>query len=365
MLRYVLVVAVLFLHVLVSAPIAWSKNSSKSATAKRHAGTYKTAASKRQFAVAAPRKIARSTPIHRAKKSKPPSTKIAALKSKPVYGKRRAFVRRPRMKLARRMPPVVAESKLAGPATADALNLNANAAFVFDPQSSEVLFAKNAEEVMPIASITKLMTALVVVEAKQDMDDVLTVTEDDIDRIKHTSSRLRIGSKLTRANMLHIALMSSENRAASALGRHFPGGLPAFVAAMNAKASELGMAHTRYVEPTGLSSKNVSTANDLAKLVIAAQTHPIIRRYSTYRAHSVSPGGSALQYRNSNRLVSSAGWDILLQKTGYISEAGRCLVMNAVIDGRSIVMVFLDAQGKFSRAADAGRVRQWLERSGM
>jgi D-alanyl-D-alanine endopeptidase (penicillin-binding protein 7) len=160
--------------------------------------------------------------------------------------------------------------------------------------------------------------------------------------------------------MLHIALMSSENRAASALGRNYPGGVPVFVAAMNAKAAALGMSHTRYIEPTGLSSANVSTAGDLAKLVIEAQRQPLIRQYSTDHDYTIRQGRRATPYRNTNRLISNASWDIGLQKTGYINEAGRCMVLHATIKGRDIVMVFLDAQGKFSRAADANRIRAWL-----
>lgn len=240
-------------------------------------------------------------------------------------------------------------------------DLKSNVALVLDQSTSEVLFEKNAQLALPIASITKLMTSLIVVESKQDMNELLTVTQDDIDREKNSYSRLRVGSQLTRANMLHIALMSSENRAASALGRHYPGGLPAFVAAMNAKAVALGMTHTRFVEPTGLSSNNVSSGRDLAKLVVAASQHPIIRQYSTDTQFAVDPGWATLQYKNSNHLVANPEWEIGLQKTGYITEAGRCLVMQAVIEGRSIVMVFLDSKGKLSRLADAGRIRKWLE----
>lgn len=231
---------------------------------------------------------------------------------------------------------------------------------IFDPSTREVLFGKNQATVMPIASLTKLMTALVVVESHQDMNQLVTVTDADVDRLKHSTSRLRLGTKLTRTAMLHIALMSSENRAASALGRHYPGGLRAFVAAMNAKAGALGMTSTHYVEPTGLSSANVSTAQDLAKLVVAAQRQPLIRAYSTDLDYSIQQGGRATAYRNTNRLVSNASWDIGLQKTGYIDEAGRCMVLHATIKGRDVVMVFLDAHGKFSRAADANRVRAWL-----
>jgi len=261
-----------------------------------------------------------------------------------------------------RTPRVLSAREQAGlNLTNDALDLQSNAVLVLDPSNSEVLFSKNSNAVLPIASITKLMTALVVVESQQDMAEVLAVTEADIDRLKNTSSRLRIGSKLTRANMLHIALMSSENRAASALGRHYPGGVNAFVAAMNAKAKALSMTDTHYVEPTGLSSSNVSSARDLAKLTMEAQQYPLIRAYSTNREYAVNPGGSVLQYKNSNPLVTNPEWEIGLQKTGYIVEAGRCLVMQAMIEGRSVVMVFLDGKGQLSRSSDAGRIRKWLQ----
>jgi D-alanyl-D-alanine endopeptidase (penicillin-binding protein 7) len=260
------------------------------------------------------------------------------------------------------VPPVLTAGDLAGlNLTRDPLELKSNVALVLDQNTSEVLFEKNSQVALPIASITKLMTSLVVVEANQDMNEVLTVSQDDVDKEKNSHSRLRIGSQLTRANMLHIALMSSENRAASALGRHYPGGLPAFVAAMNAKAQSLGMSHTRYVDSTGLSSSNVASAGDLAKLVAAAHQHPIIRQYSTDSKYAVDPGGSILEYRNSNHLVENPTWEIGLQKTGFISEAGRCLVMQAKIEGRAIIMVFLDSKGKMSRLADAGRIRKWLE----
>jgi len=260
------------------------------------------------------------------------------------------------------VPAQLSAGDLAGLSqTRDPLALKSNVALVFDQTNSQVLFEKNANVVLPIASITKLMTGLVVVEANQNMDEVLTVTDEDIDREKNSSSRLRVGARLTRSNMLHIALMSSENRAASALGRNYPGGLAAFVAAMNAKAKMLGMNDTRYVDSTGLSSRNVASARDLAKLVVAAHEHPILCQYSTDPKYVVDTGGHALQYANSNNLVANPAWDIGLQKTGYISEAGRCLVMQAKIEGRPIVMVFLDSKGKQSRLADAGRIRKWLE----
>jgi D-alanyl-D-alanine endopeptidase (penicillin-binding protein 7) len=266
----------------------------------------------------------------------------------------RVRVTRPRARLPRGHPRV-ATVQADSPAA-----LRSSAVMILDPANQEVLFEKNAESVMPIASLTKLMTAMVVVESKQDMDELVSVTDLDVDRLKHSSSRLRVGTRLTRTAMLHIALMSSENRAASALGRNYPGGLPAFVAAMNAKAAALGMTRTHYVEPTGLSSDNVSTAQDLAKLVIAAQRQPLIRAYSTDHDYTIRQGRLSTPYRNTNRLISNASWDIGLQKTGYINEAGRCMVLHATIKDRVVVMVFLDAQGKFSRAADANRVRAWL-----
>lgn len=243
----------------------------------------------------------------------------------------------------------------------DPVRLKSHAALVVDQVNSEVLFQKNSDIAAPIASLTKLMTALVVIEANQDLNEVLEVTSDDIDREKHTGSRLRVGSQLTRDDMLHIALMSSENRAASALGRNFPGGLAKFVAIMNAKARALGMHDTHFVEPTGLSSNNVSSARDLAKLVVAAHKHALIREYSTHARHTVNAGRYRLQYVNSNRLVVNPDWEIGLQKTGYITEAGQCLVMQARIDGRPVVMVFLDSKGKYSRLGDASRIRKWLE----
>jgi serine-type D-Ala-D-Ala endopeptidase (penicillin-binding protein 7) len=214
--------------------------------------------------------------------------------------------------------------------------------------------------VLPIASITKLMTALVVTEAQLPLDEMLVVTEDDIDTEKGSRSRLTVGTQLSRETMLHLALMSSENRAANALGRNYPGGLPAFVAAMNGKAQELGMHDTHYVEPTGLSSKNQSSARDLATLVNAAHQHRIIRELSTSPEYQVAVGRQELTFRNTNGLVRSPAWDIGLQKTGYISEAGRCLVMQARMAGRKLIMVFLDSAGKYTRIGDAERVRRWV-----
>ncbi|MFM2060052.1 MAG: hypothetical protein RLY71_4437 [Pseudomonadota bacterium] len=248
--------------------------------------------------------------------------------------------------------------------TRDALALKSSVALVLDQETSEVLFSKNTDAVLPIASITKLMTATVVVEAGLPLDEVLEITDADIDTEKGSRSHLRPGTRLTRGEMLHLALMASENRAANALGRHYPGGLPAFVQAMNLKAHSLGMTDTRYVEPTGLSSQNQSSAPDLARLVKAASTYPLIRELSTSPEYRVAVGRRTLQYRNTNGLVRSKSWDIGLQKTGYIVEAGRCLVMQATMAGRKLIMVFLDSTGKYSRIGDAERVRHWIEKDG-
>ncbi len=244
--------------------------------------------------------------------------------------------------------------------TDDPLDLQSSVALVVDQDTDEVLLAKNDGAVLPIASITKLMTALVVTEAGLSLDEVLTVTQDDVDTEKHTRSRLIVGARLTRGEMLHLALMSSENRAANALGRHYPGGLPAFVAAMNAKARLLGMNDTSYVEPTGLSPANQSSASDLARLVKVAYNVPLIRELSTSTGTVVRVGRRDAQFGTTNGLVKSDHWDIGLQKTGYIAEAGRCLVMQTQMAGRRLVMVFLDSAGKYSRMGDAERVRRWL-----
>jgi D-alanyl-D-alanine endopeptidase (penicillin-binding protein 7) len=213
----------------------------------------------------------------------------------------------------------------------------------------------------PIASITKLMTALVVADAHQPLDEVLQLTNDDRAIGKGAASRLAIGTKLTRGELLHLALMSSENRAAHALGRNYPGGVPAFVRAMNDKAQSLGMTATRFVEPTGLSSDNVASPEDLSRLVMAAAQNPTIRDFSTDTEHSVRVGRRMVEFRNTDALVRNPAWNIIVQKTGYITEAGRCLVMQAVIGGRDVVIVLLNSFGKYTRVADAVRVRKWVE----
>lgn len=243
----------------------------------------------------------------------------------------------------------------------DALDLKSSVALVIDQDTNEVLFSKNDQAVLPIASLTKLMTGLVVSEARLPMNEVITISQEDVDTEKGSSSRLRVGTELSRGELLHLALMSSENRAAHALGRSYPGGLPVFVGLMNAKARLIGMNDTNYAEPTGLSSKNQSSARDLVKLVNVAYGDPTLRELSTSPAHQVAVGNRTLQYNNTNRLVKNPSWNIGLQKTGYITEAGQCLVMQAKVAGRKLIMVFLDSAGKLSRIGDAERVRRWVE----
>ncbi|MGE8612740.1 MAG: D-alanyl-D-alanine endopeptidase [Achromobacter veterisilvae] len=253
------------------------------------------------------------------------------------------------------MPPPAASVR------AEAAALRSSTAYVQDLETSTVIFAKNENVVRPIASISKLMTAVVVVDANLPMDEMLEITDDDVDGLKHTTSRLRVGTKLSRGDMLHLALMSSENRAANALGRHYPGGLPAFVAAMNAKAQALGMASTHFIEPTGLSSNNVSSPHDLARLLRAAAQRPLIHRYSTDTEYDVEINNRTQTFRNTNLLVRKPDWDIKVSKTGYINEAGECLVMLARINGRDLAIVLLDSQGKLSRIGDAVRIRRIVQ----
>ncbi|AJY17708.1 D-alanyl-D-alanine endopeptidase [Burkholderia multivorans] len=249
--------------------------------------------------------------------------------------------------------------------TPDALALRSSVAYVVDQNTGEPLFDKNSHAVVPIASISKLMTAMVVLDSKAPMTEQIEVTDEDRDYEKGTGSRLSVGSVLSREDMLHIALMASENRAAAALSRYYPGGRPAFIAAMNAKAKALGMTDTHFENSTGLSSSNVSSARDLVKMVNAAYQYPLIRKFSTDRTYEVYTGKRNLVYNSTNALIRGNGsWDIGLQKTGFINEAGECLVMQATIHGRPVVMVLLDSFGKYSRFADASRLRNWLDAGG-
>lgn len=287
---------------------------------------------------------------------------VVAVKGKPSAAKSRKVSRvRHAVSLAE-VPPKASFGQLAGlHAATDPLDLRSSVALVVDQDTQEVLFRKNDQVILPIASLTKLMTGLVMAEAKLPLHEMITISQEDVDTEKGSTSRLAVGTPLTRGELLHLALMSSENRAAHALGRTFPGGLNAFVSRMNERAQSLGMRDTRYVEPTGLSSRNQSSANDLALLVGAAYKESMLRELSTSHGREVDVGRRTLQYNNTNRLVKSPDWEIGLQKTGYISEAGQCLVMQTKVAGRKLIMVFLDSAGKLSRIGDAERVRKWLE----
>ncbi len=239
--------------------------------------------------------------------------------------------------------------------------LKSNAALVMDQTSGEVLYGKNAQAIVPIASISKLMTAMVVLDANLDPGELIGITDEDVDWLRGSSSRLPVGTVLTRDQLLRLALMASENRAAYALSRAYPGGRPAFIAAMNDKARMLGLSGTHFADPTGLSSANVSTAQDLSVMAAAAHTYPQIREYTTTAGFDMQVGKRTVAFHNTNRLVANTGWDIGLSKTGFINEAGRCLVMQAHLAGRAVIIVLLDSWGKYSRLADASRIRQWIE----
>lgn len=240
-------------------------------------------------------------------------------------------------------------------------HLRSSEALVLDATDHKVLYARRADAPVPIASITKLMTTLVVAEARQPLDERLEVTSADRAIGRGAYSRLAIGTRLTRAQLFHLALMASENRAAHALARNYPGGLTACIRAMNAKARALGMTHTHFVEPTGLSSRDTSTPADLAKLVMAAAESPVIRRYSTSRGYTIRSGRHMVAYHNTDYLVARRSWHIVVQKTGFTDAAGHCLVMQALMDHRTVVIVLLDSWGKYTRTADARRVKQWME----
>jgi D-alanyl-D-alanine endopeptidase (penicillin-binding protein 7) len=241
--------------------------------------------------------------------------------------------------------------------------LKSGSVLIVDQDNASVLYSRNSDVAAPIASITKLMTALVVLDAKQPLNELIEITPDDRDLPKAAFSRLAVGTTLTRGDLMHLALMSSENRAAHALGGNYPGGLPAMVSAMNAKAATLGMSNSHFVDPTGLSSLNVASPEDLSKLVIAASKNPTIREYSTDPSYTVRVHRHQVEFHNTDNLVKNPTWNIIVQKTGYINEAGKCLVMAAVIDSRSVIIVLLDSYGRYTRVADAKRIKTWMETS--
>jgi D-alanyl-D-alanine endopeptidase (penicillin-binding protein 7) len=286
--------------------------------------------------------------------------------SRTASGAKAAAARTTVARASRPVAKTAAPKPLYRPATGGhgdgAVDVESGAALVVD-SAGQVIYSKNPDEVLPIASITKLMTALVVLDAGLPLDETITITEDDKDHLRNTHSRLQVGSQLTRRELLHVALMSSENRAAAALGRTHPAGRAAFVQLMNAKARLLGMRSTQFADSTGLDGNNVSTARDLVKLAHAASAHPLIREFTTTAESEVEPGTrrTPMLYRNSNRLVRGGNWDIQLSKTGYLNEAGRCLVMQAEVAGRPLVFVFLSGPGRLTPMGDANRIRVWLE----
>ncbi|SAI65629.1 D-alanyl-D-alanine carboxypeptidase [Bordetella ansorpii] len=346
-----------------------SKSSSKNGAASKAAAN-KTASTKAASTKAASRKTASSKTSPRSRAGKPVMSATMSrddytppkTAAKPKRAAEPASKSSPRMKaIAHKAVADPTEVAAAANPRADIAALRSSTAYVQDLETSDVLFAKNENVVRPIASISKLMTALVVVDANLPMDEMLEISEDDVDTLKHSSSRLVVGTQLNRGDMLHLALMSSENRAAHALARNYPGGLPAFVKAMNQKAQALGMSSSHFVEPTGLSSSNVSSPRDLARLVRAASQRPLIHRYSTDTEYDVEVKTRTQTFRNTNLLVRKPDWDIKVSKTGYISEAGECLVMMARIDGRDVAIVLLDSQGKLSRIGDAVRIRRIVQ----
>ncbi|MDT3250264.1 D-alanyl-D-alanine endopeptidase [Serratia sp. root2] len=264
----------------------------------------------------------------------------------------------------RRFRAVIALSLLfvIAPAQATApLVLHSKAVLVVNQRTGKTLFQKQANRTLPIASLTKLMTAMVALDSRRPLGNKMRVTAADRDLLKKTHSRLTLGSSLSRRDMLHIALMSSENRAAAALSRNYPGGRKAFVAKMNQKARSIGMKHARFYDPTGLTPRNVASANDLLKMVNHAYRYQTIRRFSTDKQHVVYPGRGQLVYRSSNGLINNRNWKIQLQKTGYTNEAGHCVVMRTVIKGQPIVIILLGAQQRYGHYADALRLKTWLE----
>lgn len=294
------------------------------------------------------------------------STKRASTnQAKAPVGRNRAAAPAAAVKAPRKSAQAAAAKAPPGDVDPTRLALASASALVIDQTTGQALIQKHPDAVVPIASISKLMTAMVVLDAKLDLNEVIAISEEDVDALKGTRSRLPVGTTMTRETAMLLALMSSENRAAHALGRHYPGGLRAFVAAMNRKSQALGMYNTRFEEPTGLSSNNVSTAYDLARMVTAAARYPEIRTFSTTAEARVDMNGRLRDFGNTNALVRSEQWEIGVSKTGYISEAGRCLVMQARVAEKPVVIVLLDSQGKMTRVGDANRIRRWMESAGV
>jgi D-alanyl-D-alanine endopeptidase (penicillin-binding protein 7) len=352
---------------LAAAPTpAYCKNHSSTAACKAVAKKASPHASAKKPGAAHATAKAASVKAASAKPAGKTKARVAAAETRKTHIAYKATAKGKGKKTAHRRPPMSATALLAAvsasPGGNDAAALRSSSAYVQDMHTSTVLFEKNPDVVRPIASISKLMTALVVLDAHQPLDQMLEITDADVDWRKHTGSRLSIGTELSREDMLHLALMASENRAANALGRNWPGGLPAFVEAMNAKARELGMFHTHFVEPTGLSYENVSSPHDLIQLLRAASHQPLIHEFTTSSEYTLKVKSSMMTFRNTDMLVRRPDWDIKVSKTGFINEAGECLVMMAKIDGHEMGIVLLDSRGTLSRIGDAIRIRRILER---
>lgn len=327
------------------ASSASEKAAAKKQAAQKRLAAKRAASKKHAAARKASRSVSAASKRKLMKKAAAPAAVAAALTASELAAQER-----------RQTPPEIHNS-LNLP-----LNVQSRAAIITNAKTGEMLYGKNYNQTMPIASITKLMTAMVVLDAGLDMNDPVTVTQDDVDKLRNTHSRLSIGTTLTRADMMLIALMASENRAAAALARSYPGGTAAAITAMNRKAAKLGMSHTRFHDGTGLDGNNTSTPGDLAKLVQAAYRYADIRAFSTTPQYQVQSRGHLLQYKNTNLLVKEPDWDIGVSKTGFINEAGKCLVMLARIRDEPVVIVLMDSWGKYTRIGDANRVKQWLER---
>jgi D-alanyl-D-alanine endopeptidase (penicillin-binding protein 7) len=315
-------------------------------------------------------------PVDAAQKSNVGSSSVSRAKQAPVTGKKKSaassVVRagskvtaksKASARAARRKSHLARAVPVTGARAHDErlLDVKSGAALVVEQTGGGALFQKNANVIVPIASITKLMTAMVVLDGWPDLQATVSIGEEDIDYLRGSRSRLPLGATMTREAALLLALMSSENRAAHTLARHYPGGMPAFLAAMNGKARSLGMRNTRFEDPTGLSRNNVSTARDLAKMAVAAYRYPLIREFSTMAEATVEVAGRPLEFHNTNPLVKNASWDVGLSKTGYIHEAGKCLVMQARVADRPVVIVLLDSNGRLTRVGDANRIRRWME----
>ncbi|QZA80009.1 D-alanyl-D-alanine endopeptidase [Deefgea piscis] len=343
--------------VIAYTPLAYSAEKTKetpSSSAKKTTKKATTSAQKKPSKTTASKKKTTKTSSAKTNKTN---------KSKVTYTSRKSNVSK--LAIANARQDVQVTRTIAARMDADNPGVQSSGVLVLNQQSGEVLYEKNADSIIPIASITKLMTAMVVLDARLPLNELISITEADIDTLKNTSSRLSVGTTLTRGEMLLLALMSSENRAASTLSHHFPGGKDAFIRKMNEKAQQLGMRNSRFYDSTGLNPSNVSSARELGLMVKAAQRYPEIHQFSTSSEYTFASNknGSMMTFRNTNPLVKDSDWDIGVSKTGFINEAGRCIVMQAMINGKPVVIVLMDSNGKYTRIGDAQRIRKWIETS--